>query len=253
MIKTKIKFLNKVIVGKSGRNNQGKITVRSRGGAVKKSYRSIDFLRPIWYQAGRIVRMEYDPFRNVPILFINFSRLGVYFYIIKPEGLGMNTPIFSGPRSKINIGNCLPINNIPSGTIIHNLEIYKNRGAQFARAAGSFCRIIKKSKIYTIIKLRSGSIKKVANNCFAVIGKISDNVFFRREVYYGASRNRLKGWRPKVRGIAMNPIDHPHGGGKGKKSNKSISMSPWGKLIKGKKTRIVKYNEIKLKRLLYKQ
>lgn len=248
----KLKFLSKVFVSKSGRNNQGKVTIRSRGGAVKKSYRSIDFLRPIWFQVGRIVRMEYDPFRNVPILLISCNFLGIYFYILKPEGLGMNTSIYSQPDCQVNIGNSLPMTSIPSGTLIHNLEIYKNRGAQFARAAGAFCRIVKKSDNYAIVKLRSGQLKKVSIKCYAVIGKIADNIFFRREKYYGASRNILKGWRSKVRGIAMNPVDHPHGGGKGKKSSKSISMSPWGKLIKGKKTKITKFNEIKLKKLIYK-
>ena len=252
-MKSKLKFLNKVIVSRAGRNNQGRITVRSRGGAVKKSYRSIDFSRSVWFQAGRIVRMEYDPFRNVPILLISCDFLKIYFYIQKPQGLGMHTRIYSQPNCKTNIGNSLPIENIPSGTLIHNLEIYKNRGAQFARSAGGFCRIIKKSRNYAIVKLRSGLFKKVSTDCYAVIGKISDNIFFHREKYYGASRNRLKGWRPKVRGIAMNPVDHPHGGGKGKKSSKSVSMSPWGKLIKGKKTRTTKIDEIKMKRLIHKQ
>ena len=248
----KIKFLKKTFKNNSGRNNTGKITVRSRGGSkIKKSYRSIDFFRSIWFQKAKIVKIEYDPFRNAPIALINCLNLQIFFYVIKTENINLNSTIETYPTAKVFVGNSLIIKNIPTGVNLNNIEIYEKQGSQFARSGGAFCQIIKKSKFYSIIKLKSSKLKKISNKCFATIGKVSINLFVNKNLYHGAGRNRLKGWRPKVRGLAMNPIDHPHGGGKGKKSGKAISMSPWGKLIKGKKTRR-KYNEIKVKGYIYK-
>lgn len=244
-------FLKKTFKNKSGRNSKGSIVVRGRGGGVKRSYRSLDLLRSIWFQRGRIIKLEYDPNRSAPLALVKCVTMQIFFYIIKSEGVEMNSIIQAYPAAKTLPGNSLILKNIPTGLFLNNLEIYKNQGSQFARAAGSFCQIVKKSKRYVVLKLRSKNLKKVSNLCFATIGRVSINFFIIKRAYKGAGRNRLKNWRPQVRGVAMNPVDHPHGGGKGKKSSKAISMSPWGKLIKGKKTR-KKHNEVALKRYIRK-
>ncbi|WMY97280.1 MAG: 50S ribosomal protein L2 [Arsenophonus sp.] len=217
-----------------GRNNNGRITTRHIGGGHKKKYRLIDFKRNKDSILGKIERIEYDPNRSSYIALILYKD-GERRYIIAPKNIKIGDVISSGINATIKIGNTLPIKNIPIGTIIHNIELKNGKGGQLARAAGSYAQIISKDHNYVNIRLRSGEIRKIFCNCRATIGEVSNNENMLR-VLGKAGANRWRGIRPTVRGTAMNPVDHPHGGGEGRNFGKH-PVTPWGLQTKGKKTR----------------
>ncbi|WCA22317.1 50S ribosomal protein L2 [Candidatus Phytoplasma oryzae] len=219
-----------------GRNNQGKITVRHRGGGVKQKYRIIDFKRNKEDIAGKVMSIEYDPNRNCYISLIHYID-GEKRYILSPKELKLGSKIFSGSKVDIKVGNTLPLKNIPVGTFIHNIELKPGRGGQLARSAGTFVQIIKKEEKYVVISLPSGEIRKILSVCKATIGVIGNDSY--KLVRNGkAGRTRYLSIRPTVRGSAMNPNDHPHGGGEGRAPiGRKSPMTPWGKKARGIKTR----------------
>lgn len=227
---------------KSGRNNQGKITVRHKGGSHKKHYRLIDFKRDKYDKWATVKTIEYDPNRTSFISLINYED-GEKRYIITPKGISVGDKIISGlSQVDIKLGNALPIDLIPEGTFIHNVELIHGRGGQIARSAGTSAQILGKDESgeYTIVKLSSGEVRKIKNNCLATIGVVSNEDH--NLVNIGkAGRNRHRGVRPTVRGSVMNPNDHPHGGGEGKTSiGMDAPRTPWGKRHMGVKTRNAK-------------
>lgn len=230
------KSLTKLNHRLKGRNNQGKITIRHKGGGHKRKYRIIDFKRNKYNIKGIVNTIEYDPNRNVYISLINYED-GEKRYILYPNNLKIGDYIYSGNNVSINIGNSLPLYNIPNGTYIHNLELFPKKGGQLVRSAGSFAKILSKENNKIIIILPSKEIRIFNNNCYATIGKLSNYNYFNIKIGK-AGRNRWLGIRPTVRGSAMNPIDHPHGGGEGKSPiGKPQPRTPWGKIALGKKTR----------------
>lgn len=219
-----------------GRNNQGKITIRHRGGGHKRQYRIIDFKRNKYYIKGIVKTIEYDPNRNANIALI-FYQDGEKRYILHPEHLKINDCIYAGKFISISIGNSLPLKNIPLGSEIHNIELIPGKGGQLIRAAGTFAKILAKKKNYVIIRLASKEIRLINSECCATLGKLS-NFSYNKIISGKAGRTRWLGIRPTVRGSAMNPIDHPHGGGEGKASiGKPQPRTPWGKIAFGVKTR----------------
>lgn len=219
-----------------GRNNQGLITIRHRGGGHKKRYRLIDFQRNKYNVEGILTSIEYDPNRNARIALIHYGD-GEKRYILHPNKMNIGDKIISGLKVPVNIGNNLPLSQIPLGTSIHNLELIPNRGAQIVRAAGTFAKIVAKAENYVTLKFPSKEVRLVRKECFATIGEISNNTAF---LIKGgkAGRNRWLGKRPSVRGCVMNPCDHPHGGGEGRTPiGRSKPLTPWGKPTLGKKTR----------------
>lgn len=218
-----------------GRNNAGRITCRHIGGGHKKRYRVIDFKRNKDGVPAKVERLEYDPNRSAHIALVLYAD-GERRYIIAPAGLKAGDEILSGTESVIKIGNCLPLANIPIGSTLHCLELKPGKGAQLARSAGASVQLIAREGIYATIRLRSGEMRKILSDCRAVIGEVSNAEHNLRSLgNAGASRRR--GIRPTVRGVAMNPIDHPHGGGEGKTSGGRHPVSPWGVPTKGYKTR----------------
>ena len=218
-----------------GRNNAGRITCRHIGGGHKQHYRVIDFKRDKDGIPARVERLEYDPNRSAHIALTLYAD-GERRYIIAPSGLKAGDEIASGPEAAIKVGNCLPITNIPIGSVIHCLELKPGKGAQLARSAGASVQLIARDGIYATVRLRSGEMRKIESNCRAVMGEVSNSEHSLRQLgNAGASRRR--GIRPTVRGVAMNPIDHPHGGGEGKTSGGRHPVSPWGVPTKGYKTR----------------
>jgi large subunit ribosomal protein L2 len=221
---------------KEGRNNQGLITCRHRGGGNKQLYRSIDFRRDKLNIPATVTEIEYDPNRNARIALVVY-RDGEKRYILHPHGLKVGTVIVSGPESPIEIGNALPLSNIPLGTNIHNVELVPGKGAQIVRSAGATAQIMAKEGTYVTLKLPSGEQRKIRANCYATIGQVG-NIDARNISIGKAGRNRWKGKRPTVRGSVMNPVDHPHGGGEGKAPiGRSGPVTPWGKPALGAKTR----------------
>lgn len=220
-----------------GRNNQGKITSRHKGGGHKKKYRIIDFIRNKYDIIGKVVSIEYDPYRNANISLINYID-GEKRYILHPENLKIGNFIISTQTiCNFQVGNNLLLANIPNGTEIHNLELFPNKGGQLIRIAGNSALILTKEKNFVIIRLSSKEIRLFNQNCRATIGKISNEDYYRLKLGK-AGRSRWLGIRPHVRGSAMNPIDHPHGGGTGKTSiGKKNPKTPWGKITLGLKTR----------------
>ncbi len=219
-----------------GRNNRGKITTRSRGGGARRMYRVIDFKRRKEGVPGRVVAIEYDPNRSTRIALIYYVD-GEKSYILAPIGLEVGSFITSGPESEIKPGNALKLRNIPTGTVVHNIELTPERGGQMARSAGSSAQVLSKEGEYVLIRLPSGEMRRVLLNCRATIGQLS-NPDHKNESLGKAGRSRHLGRRPKVRGVAKNPVDHPHGGGEGRSP---IGMpgpkSPTGKPTLGYKTR----------------
>ena len=219
-----------------GRNNRGKITTRSRGGGARRLYRVIDFKRRKEGVPGRVVAIEYDPNRSTRIALIYYVD-GEKSYILAPIGLEVGSFITSGPESEIKPGNALKLRNIPTGTVVHNIELTPERGGQMARSAGSSAQVLSKDGEYVLIRLPSGEMRRVLLNCRATIGQLS-NPDHKNESLGKAGRSRHLGRRPKVRGVAKNPVDHPHGGGEGRSP---IGMpgpkSPTGKPTLGYKTR----------------
>lgn len=218
-----------------GRNAYGRITVRHRGGGAKKKYRIIDFKRIYENVEGFVIAFEYDPNRNVPIALISY-RNGAKGYIIKPEGLKVGDRVIAGDDVDAKVGNCLPLRNIPIGFFIHNVELRPKQGGKFARSAGNSIQLVAKEGDLAILKMPSGEQRTVGLNCRATIGILS-NADYKNMTLGKAGRTRHLGIRPTVRGMAMNPIDHPHGGGEGRSKSGSHPTTPWGKGCKGTRTR----------------
>lgn len=229
------KSLTRGLKKTGGRNNKGHITTRHIGGGHKQSYRLIDFKRNKFDSVATVERIEYDPNRTAFIALVRYEDASLA-YILAPARLEKGAKIVSGEKSDIKTGNALPLKNIPVGTIIHNIEMKPGKGGQLARAAGSYAQLTGKDAGYALLRLRSGEVRLVRAECMATIGAVSNSDH--QNINIGkAGRNRWKGKRPTVRGVAMNPVDHPHGGGEGKTSGGRHPVSPWGKPTKGKKTR----------------
>lgn len=221
---------------KSGRNSKGRITSYNRGGGHKKLYRIIDFRRDKFDIPGKVVSIEYDPYRSARIALLNYAD-GEKRYILAPNGVSIGDVLFSGPDSEVSPGNALPIENIPVGTIVHNIELRPGAGAKLIRSAGGYAQITAREGSYAQIKMSSGEIRLIHKKCMATIGRLG-NAEHELAVVGKAGRNRHKGKRPVVRGVAMNPVDHPHGGGEGKATKGSPHpVSPWGWITIGYKTR----------------
>ncbi len=219
----------------NGRNNLGKITIRHRGGGHKRNYRLVDFKRDKFGIPGKVATLEYDPNRSARIALINYAD-GEKRYIIAPVGLQVGQAVVSGPESDILTGNALPLKNIPLGTQVHNIELKPGKGGQMARSAGSFAQLIAKEGEQAQLRLPSGEIRIVDLRCMATVGQVG-NVEHENVSLGKAGRSRWKGVRPTVRGVVMNPVDHPHGGGEGKTSGGRNPVTPWGKPTRGYKTR----------------
>ena len=221
---------------KSGRNNQGRITVRHQGGGAKQKYRLIDFKRNKHDIEGTVASIEYDPNRSANIALINYAD-GEKRYIIAPKGLKVGMKIVSGENVDIKVGNALPIMNIPVGTVIHNIEMRPGKGAQIARSAGQSVQILGREERYVLVRLSSGETRKILGTCMATIGEVGNEDY--SLVRLGkAGRTRHMGIRPTVRGSVMNPNDHPHGGGEGRAPvGRKQPMTPWGKPAIGYKNR----------------
>ena len=221
---------------KSGRNSYGRITVRHRGGGNRRKYRVIDFKRTKFDVAAEVATIEYDPNRSAHIALIKYED-GVKSYILAPAGLKVGDKVMAGPNADIKPGNALPLVNIPTGTFIHNVELYPGRGGQLARAAGNAAQLMAKEGDYALLRLPSGELRKVPVGCMATIGQVG-NVDHENVKIGKAGRKRHMGWRPTVRGSVMNPNDHPHGGGEGKSPiGRPGPVTPWGKPALGYKTR----------------
>ncbi|MCE2993764.1 MAG: 50S ribosomal protein L2 [Alphaproteobacteria bacterium] len=218
-----------------GRNNLGRITSFRKGGGHKKLYRVVDFFRKKDDVSATVERIEYDPNRTAFIALIKYDD-GEKSYIIAPQKLAVGDKVVSGAGADIKVGNSLPLRSIPVGTIIHNIEMKPGKGAQLARSAGGYAQLVGKDSNMVLIKLRSGEVRMIPSNCKATVGSVSNPD--QQNVSLGkAGRSRWQGIRPSVRGVAMNPVDHPHGGGEGKTSGGRHPVTPWGKSTKGKKTR----------------
>ena len=221
---------------KSGRNSYGRITVRHRGGANRTKYRIIDFKRQKHNMAAEVLTLEYDPNRSAFIALVQYED-GEKRYIIAPNGLKVGDKVYSGAEADIKPGNALPLSKIPTGTMIHNVELYPGKGAQLARAAGIMAQLMAKENGMALLRLPSGEMRNVPEQCMATIGQVS-NIDHENVKIGKAGRKRHMGWRPTVRGSVMNPNDHPHGGGEGKSPiGRPGPVTPWGKPALGYKTR----------------
>lgn len=230
--KSLLRPLNK----KAGRNSYGRITVRHRGGGNRKKYRIIDFKRQKFDMPGKILTLEYDPNRSSHIALVGYSD-GEKRYIIAPQGLTVGQEIMAGTNADIKVGNALPLSSIPAGTFIHNVELYPGKGAQLARAAGNMAQLMAKENKMALLRLPSGELRNVPEECMASIGQVG-NIDHENVKIGKAGRKRNMGWRPTVRGSVMNPCDHPHGGGEGKSPvGRPGPTTPWGKPALGYKTR----------------
>ena len=231
-----VKSLTEGLHKKGGRNNQGRITVRHQGGGAKRLYRKVDFKRSRWDIPAVVERLEYDPNRTAFIALIKYQD-GELSYIIAPQRLEVGDTVITSATADIKPGNTLPLKSIPVGTIIHNIELKPQKGAQMVRSAGTYAQLVGRESGYAQIKLASGELRKVQDTCLATIGAVS-NPDKMNEVSSKAGRTRNQGVRPTVRGVVMNPVDHPHGGGEGKSGQGNPHpVSPWGWQTKGKKTR----------------
>lgn len=229
------KSLTEPLKKTGGRNNYGRITVRFRGGGHKRLYRIIDFKRDKDGIPAKVIALEYDPNRSANIALLQYQD-GEKRYILAPLGLKVGDTVISGEQVDIKVGNALPLKNIPVGTMVHNVELRPGKGGQLARAAGAFAQILGKEKEYVILRLPSGEIRKIHGDCKATIGQVG-NIEWENIVWGKAGRIRWRGRRPHVRGVAMNPVDHPLGGGEGRTHGGRHPCSPWGQLAKGLKTR----------------
>ncbi len=234
--KPSVPKLLKRLKPKSGRNNNGRITSRHKEAGVKKLYRIIDFKRRKFGVPGVVASIEYDPYRNCRIALINYKD-GDKRYIIQPSGLKVGDEVQAAESGlDIKPGNAMKLKNIPVGTIIHNIELKIGKGAQIARSAGGYAQLMGREEKYVILRLPSGEMRQVLGECMATIGVVG-NEDWANVVIGKAGRNRHRGIRPQTRGSAMNPIDHPHGGGEGKTNSGRHPVTPWGKPTKGFKTR----------------
>ena len=231
--------LLEVVKKNSGRNSYGRITVRHKGGGNRKKYRIIDFRRDKLDMAATVLRLEYDPNRSAFIALVEYAD-GERRYILAPVGLAAGDSVVSSSSADIKAGNCLPLENIPVGTVIHNIELYPGRGAQFVRAAGVAAQLMAKENGMATIRMPSGEMRKVRLDCRATIGQVG-NIDHSNVSIGKAGRKRHMGIRPTVRGVVMNPCDHPHGGGEGKSPiGRPGPVTPWGKPTLGYKTRKAK-------------
>ncbi len=220
---------------KGGRNNHGRTTVRWRGGGHKQRYRIVDFKRTKHDMPAEVQRLEYDPNRSAFIALIRYED-GELAYILAPQRVKEGDRVVSGERVDVKPGNAMPMRNIPVGTIVHNVEMKPGKGGQLARAAGTYAQLVGRDAGYALLRLSSGEVRMVRAECMATIGAVSNPD--KQNISIGkAGRNRWLGRRPSVRGVAMNPIDHPHGGGEGRTSGGRHPVTPWGKGTKGTKTR----------------
>ena len=230
------KSLLEVVKKNSGRNSFGRITVRHRGGGNRRKYRVIDFKRDKLDMTAEVMTIEYDPNRSAFIALVQYED-GEKRYIVAPDGLKVGDKIVAGATADIKPGNTLPLGNIPTGTFIHNIELYPGKGAQLVRAAGSMAQLMAKEGRYALVRLPSGELRNIPVECVATIGQVS-NIDHENVSLGKAGRKRHMGWRPTVRGSVMNPNDHPHGGGEGKSPiGRPGPVTPWGKPALGYKTR----------------
>lgn len=230
-----VKALTTGLTKSGGRSNTGRLTAFRTGGGHKRSYRIIDFKRSKFDVPAVVERLEYDPNRSAFIALIKYSD-GELAYILAPQRLAVGDSVISGARTDVKPGNAMQLKNIPVGSIVHNVELKLGKGGQFARSAGSYAQLVGKDGGYAQLRLRSGELRLVNADCMATIGAVS-NPDHQNVVLGKAGRSRWLGKRPVVRGVAMNPVDHPHGGGEGRTSGGRHPVTPWGKACKGKKTR----------------
>jgi large subunit ribosomal protein L2 len=230
-----VKSLTEGLTKSGGRNNTGRITARRIGGGHKRRYRLVDFKRRKFDVPAVIERLEYDPNRTAFIALVRYED-GEQAYILAPQRLKVGDTVIAGERVDVKPGNAMPLKNIPVGTIVHNVEMKAGKGGQLARSAGTYVQLVGRDQGYAQLKLASGELRVVRGECLATIGAVSNPD--QSNINLGkAGRNRWLGKRPSVRGVAMNPIDHPHGGGEGRTSGGRHPVTPWGKPTKGKKTR----------------
>lgn len=230
-----VKTLTEGLTKKGGRNNTGRVTARRQGGGHKRSYRLVDFKRRKFDVPATVERLEYDPNRTAFIALIKYED-GELSYILAPQRLAAGDTVVAGERVDVKPGNAMPLSSIPVGTIIHNVEMKPGKGGQIARSAGAYVQLVGRDQGYAIVRLNSGEQRLIHGACMATIGAVSnpDNA---NTKLGKAGRNRWLGTRPSVRGVAMNPVDHPHGGGEGRTSGGRHPVTPWGKPTKGKRTR----------------
>jgi large subunit ribosomal protein L2 len=230
-----VKKLTEGLTKSGGRNNSGHVTAWQKGGGHKRRYRLVDFKRRKMDMPATVERIEYDPNRTAFIALITYTD-GEQSYILAPQRLAAGDVVVSSAKADIKPGNALPLSSIPVGTIIHNVELKAGKGGQLARSAGTYVQLIGRDQSYSILRLASGEVRMVRSECMATIGAVSNSD--QQNIKLGkAGRSRWLGRRPSVRGVAMNPIDHPHGGGEGKTSGGRHPVTPWGKPTKGKRTR----------------
>ena len=220
---------------KGGRNNAGRITVRHQGGGHKQRYRIVDIKRNKDGIPGLVERLEYDPNRSAHLALVKYAD-GERRYILAPKGVEAGTAVISGEEAPIKPGNCLPLKSIPVGTVIHNVEMKPGKGGQLVRSAGSYAQLAAREGVYATLRLRSGEMRRIHVDCRATIGEVGHSEHNLRKLGK-AGASRWRGVRPTVRGVAMNPVDHPHGGGEGRTSGGRHPVSPWGTPTKGAKTR----------------
>lgn len=218
-----------------GRNNNGRITVRHQGGGHKQLYRQVDFKRDKDGIAAKVERIEYDPNRTAFLALLKYID-GERRYILAPKGLQVGDNVRSGQEASISIGNALPLRNVPLGSVVHCVEIKPGKGAQLSRSAGSYAQVLAREGVYVTLRLRSGEVRKVLADCMATLGEVGNSEHSLRSLGKAGAK-RWRGIRPTVRGVAMNPVDHPHGGGEGRTSGGRHPVTPWGIPTKGKKTR----------------
>ncbi|MEM9428613.1 MAG: 50S ribosomal protein L2 [Pseudomonadota bacterium] len=230
-----VKALTEGLTKKAGRNNTGRITMRRRGGGAKRLYRIVDFKRRKVGMEAVVERIEYDPNRTAFIALIKYSD-GEQAYILAPQRLVVGDKVVSGTKADIKPGNAMPFSGMPIGTIVHNVEMKPGKGGQIARSAGTYAQFVGRDGGYAQIRLSSGELRLVRQECMATVGAVS-NPDHSNQNYGKAGRNRYRGRRPSVRGVVMNPIDHPHGGGEGRTSGGRDPVTPWGVPTKGKRTR----------------
>jgi large subunit ribosomal protein L2 len=235
---TKQKPEKSLVEGKKrsgGRNSTGQITIWWRGGGAKKAYRKVDFKRDKAGVPARVAAVEYDPNRSARLALLNYAD-GEKRYILHPVGLEVGRTVMSGAEADILVGNALPLENIPAGTVVHNIELRPGKGGQMARSAGSSAQLVSKEGGYALLKLPSGETRRVPSGCMATIGQVG-NLDHENVSLGKAGRKRWMGKRPHNRGVTMNPVDHPHGGGEGKTSGGRHPVTPWGQPTRGFKTR----------------
>ena len=236
-----VKTLTEGLTKSGGRNNHGRVTSFHRGGGHKRSYRMVDFKRRKWDMEATVERLEYDPNRTAFIALIKYAD-GELAYILAPQRISAGDKVIAGAACDIKPGNAMPVRAIPVGTIVHNIEMKPEKGGQIARSAGAYAQVVGRDGPYTIMRLNSGEQRLIHGNCMATVGAVSNpdhgNINIGK-----AGRQRWLGRRPNVRGVAMNPVDHPHGGGEGRTSGGRNPVTPWGKPTKGKKTRTNKSSD----------